>query len=165
MFKNGKLPGKVGADRAADMVGAARPLVKRAVTDKELQQTARRAYDAGRRIYDELWGHSPQKAADKIATDKDLQRQVGEAVRSMREVVGHLASKPQPRRSGKKFLGLVMGAGGLAALLLNPVTGPKVRGWIKGRFGGGGGEDEFTWSPPNANSGGAVQDPTIARSG
>jgi hypothetical protein len=164
MFKNGKLPGKVGADRAADMVGAARPLVKRAVTDKELQQTARRAYDAGRRIYDELWGHSPQKAADKIATDKDLQRQVGEAVRSMREVVGHLASKPKPRRSGKKVVGLIMGAGGVAALLLNPVTGPKVRGWIRGRFGGGG-EEEFTWSPPGANSGGAVQDPTIARSG
>src|SRR5581483_4527995 len=162
MFKNGKLPGKVGADRAADMVGAARPRVKRAATDKELQQTARRAYEAGRRIYDELWGQSPQKAADKIASDKDLQRQVGEAVRSMREVVGHLAGKPQPRRGGrKKVVGLVVAAGGVAALLLNPATGPKVRGWIRGRFGGG--DDEFTWSPPGANSGGAVQDPTIAR--
>src|SRR5690348_12717580 len=128
MFKNGKLPGKVGADRAADMVGAARPLVKRAVTDKELQQTARRAYEAGRRVYDELWGHSPQKAADKIATDKDLQRQVGEAVRSMREMVGHLASKPQPKRSGKKVMGLIVAVGGVFALLLNPKTGPKLRG-------------------------------------
>lgn len=158
MFKNGKLPGKVGADRAADMVGAARPLVKRAVTDKELQQTARRAYDAGRRIYDELWGQSPQKAADKIASDKDLQRQVGEAVRSMREMVGQLATQPQ-RRGKKRFAGLLVVGGGVAALILNPMTGPKVRGWIKGRFGGGD-EEEFTWSPPGTNT--AVQDPTAA---
>ena len=158
MFKNGKLPGRAGADRAAEMVGAARPLVKRAVTDKELQQTARRAYDAGRRIYEELWGQSPQKAADKIARDKDLQRQVGEAVRSMREVVGQLASQPQ-RRGGRKIVGLIVAGGGAAALLLNPITGPKVRGWIKGRFGGGD-EEEFTWSPPGTNT--AVQDPTAA---
>ena len=160
MFKNGKLPGKAGADRAAEMVGAARPLVKRAVTDKELQQTARRAYEAGRRIYEELWGQSPQKAADKIATDKDLQRQVGEAVRSMREVVGQLAAQPQ-RRGGKRLVGLLVAGGGVAALILSPMTGPKVRGWIKGRFGGGD-EEEFTWSPPGSNA--AVQDPTIAAS-
>jgi hypothetical protein len=160
MFKNGKVPGRAGADRAAEMVGAARPLVKRAVTDKELQMTARRAYDAGRRIYEELWGHSPQKAADKIATDKDLQRQLGEAVRSIREVVGQLG-QPQQRRSGKKLLGIVIAGGGIVALLFSPMTGSKVRGWIKGRFGGGD-EEEFTWSPPGGNA--AVQDPTAARS-
>src|SRR6266849_355868 len=123
MFKNGKLPGKAGADRAAEMVGAARPLVRRAVTDKELQQTARRAYDAGRRIYEELWGQSPQKAADRIAHDKDLQHQVGEAVRSMREVVGQLASQPR-RRGGRRIAaGMLAVGGGMAALILNPLTG------------------------------------------
>ncbi|MDX6647809.1 MAG: hypothetical protein QOK40_3536 [Miltoncostaeaceae bacterium] len=161
MFKNGKLPGRAGADRAAEMVGAARPLVKRAVTDKELQETARRAYDAGRRIYEELWGQSPQKAADKIARDKDLQHQVGEAVRSMRDVVGQLGRQPQRRGGGKRVVGLLVVGGGAAALLLSPMTGPKVRGWIKGRLGGGD-EEEFTWSPPGSNA--AVQDPTVAAS-
>jgi hypothetical protein len=160
MFKNGKLPGRAGADRAAEMVGAARPLVQRAVTDKELQQTARRAYEAGRRIYDELWGQTPQKAADKIARDKDLQHQVGEAVRSMREMVGQLSSQPK-RRGGRRGVGLIVVGGGVVALLVNPMTGPKVRGWIKGRFGGGE-EEEFTWSPPGSNA--AVQDPTAAAS-
>jgi hypothetical protein len=152
MFKNGKLPGRAGADRAAEMVGAARPYVQRAVSDKELQQTARRAYEAGRRIYQELWGQSPQKAADKIARDKDLQRNLGEAVRSMREVAGQLGRPPQKGGGGKRIMGMLLVGGGIVALLFNPKNGSQVRGWIMGRLGRGGEEEEFTWSPPADNA-------------
>jgi hypothetical protein len=147
MFKNGKLPGRAGADRAAEMVGAARPYVQRAVSDKELQQTARRAYEAGRRIYQELWGQSPQKAADRIARDKDLQHNLGEAVRSLREMAGQLGNPPQRDGGRKRVMGVLLVGGGIVALLFNPKTGSKLRGLIKGRFGGGE-EEEFTWSPP-----------------
>ena len=69
-------------DRAADAVSTVRPYVERAVSDQELRENVKAAYQAAREVYDELIGNrSMTTVATRVVTDKEIQDKLRDADR------------------------------------------------------------------------------------
>jgi hypothetical protein len=116
------------ADMVADKAGTVRPYVERALTDEELRQNVRHAYKAARDIYDELiGGRTVAGAANKVATDKDIQDNLRTAVEELRSA----ANRVQGKHRHRSRRGLLLLTGLTLGVLLNPATGPQTRGWLK----------------------------------
>ena len=130
-------------ERVADAAANARPYVERALRDKELRDNLRSAYSSARAVYDELSSRRRMSdAASQLAGDKDLQDEIRSAIDEIRNAAGRVkdvkrgASEPGRATSN----GLLLLAGIVLGLLLNPITGPALRR-VLGRklFGGGDG--------------------------
>ena len=62
-----------------------RPYVERAVQDDELRENVKAAFQAAREVYDELiGGRGVTTVATRVATDKDIQDKLREAVDELR---------------------------------------------------------------------------------
>jgi hypothetical protein len=131
-------------DKVSDAATNVKPYVERAVSDPELRENVKAAFQSAREIYDELIGNrSVTTVATRVATDKDIQEKLKDAVDELRTAANRVQGKKE--HGGRNATLLI---GGIAlGILFNPVTGPATRKWLADTVFGG---DDFTYE----NSGG-----------
>jgi hypothetical protein len=123
-----------------DRTGNARPYIERALTDEELRQNVRNAFDSARIVYNELLGgRGPVKLGARVATDKEIQDRLKEAIAELREAAERVQGKKEhPARNTMLLLtGIALG------LLFNPMFGPQARKWVGDKIFGS--SDDFTY--------------------
>src|SRR5580765_8906543 len=135
--------------RAKERVSGAamnvRPYVERAVQDDELRENVRAAFQAAREVYDELiGGRGVTTVATRVATDKDIQEKLKEAVDELRQAADRVQGKKE--HSGRNATLLI--AGITLGILFNPITGPATRKWVADAVFGG---DDFTYEGPSGD--------------
>jgi len=135
-------------DKVTDAAGNVKPYVERALTDPELRENVRNAYQSARSIYEELLGNRGVTGiATKVATNRDLQDELRSAVSELRHAADRVQGKAE-RPKGNSALLLI---GLVLAILFNPFTGPQTRKWLSERLLGGG-EDDFTYQGGNGSA-------------
>lgn len=123
-----------------DSASNVRPYLERAVKDEELRQNLRSAYDSARQVYDDLIGGRGMVAlGTRVATDREIQDNLKEAVAELRQASRRIQGKDDhtARNSMLLMIGIALG------ILFNPATGPATRKWLSDRVFGGG--DDFTY--------------------
>ena len=135
------------AKTADRVVSSAKPYVERALRDEEIRENLKKAYEAARGLLDMAGKKGPARVAKGVVDDKHVQKNLQTAVDELRSAVNRLQGRERKRPSGRLFL--LIGAG--AGALLNPVTGPRTRHWLKEKLFGG--SDEFGYSGNSGNSG------------
>jgi hypothetical protein len=134
---------KKKAAAAAGAVSAAKdnPYVQRIVTDDDLRDNVRVAFDAAKSAYERL---SNDKAPSKaLMDDKKLHKDLKEAAEALRDAGAALRSAPKKQRKrrggfGRKVLLLVVGAG--VALAVSSDLRSKVLDALFGK------EEEFDYT-------------------
>ncbi len=107
--------------------GGAKPVVERLLYDDKLRDNIRTFIDSARNIVDELSDESPTEILDRLWDDTKLRREVETAVEAAQEGAKRIrGQKVRGGGSGKLLLVLVL-AGGVGFLFLNPRTGPEAR--------------------------------------
>jgi len=136
-------------DKVTDAASNMRPYVERAVNDAELRENVKAAFTAARDVYDELLGNrGVTTVATRVATDKDIQDKLREALDELRAAADRVQGKKE--HSGRNATLLL--AGITLGILFNPVTGPATRKWLADMIFGG---DDFTYeTPPGEGAGG-----------
>src|SRR4051812_27792729 len=112
---------KKKAAAAAGAVSAAKdnPYVQRIVTDDDLRDNVRVAFDAAKSAYERLSsGKAPSKA---LMDDKKLHKDLKEAAEALRDAGAALRTAPKKQKKrrgglGRKMLLLMVGAGAAIAL-------------------------------------------------
>ena len=128
-------------EKVAGAAAGARPYVERALRDQELRDNVRNAYTSARAVYEDLASRRKvSDAASRLASDKDVQNQLRNAIEELRNaaarVQGVRRQSPEPARAARNGLLLVLGI--VLGILLNPITGPTVRRLIARRLFGSG---------------------------
>ena len=134
-------------DKVTDAAGNVKPYVERALTDPELRENVRNAYQSARSIYQELIGNRGVSGiATRVATDRDIQDELRSAVSELRRAADRVQGKAERPKgnSGLLLIGLVL------AILFNPFTGPQTRKWLSEHLLGGG--DDFTYQGGNGSA-------------
>jgi len=132
-------------DKVSDAAGNVKPYVERAVKDEELRENVKAAFQAAREVYDELIGNrSVTTVATRVATDKEIQDKLKDAVDELRTAANRVQGKKE--HSGRNATLLV--AGIALGILFNPVTGPATRKWLADTVFGG---DDFAYENPAGN--------------
>jgi hypothetical protein len=134
---------KKKAAAAAGAVSAAKdnPYVQRIVSDDDLRDNVRVAFDAAKSAYERLSnGKAPSKA---LMDDKKLHKDLKEAAEALRDAGAALRSAPKKQKKrrgglGRKMLLLVVGAG--VALALSSDLRSKVLDALFGK------EEEFDYT-------------------
>jgi hypothetical protein len=129
--------------RAKERVSGAamnvKPYVERAVQDEDLRENVKAAFQAAREVYDELiGGRGVTTVATRVATDKDIQDKLREAVDELRQAADRVQGKKD--HSGRNATLLITGIA--LGILFNPITGPTTRKWLADAVFGG---DDFTY--------------------
>jgi hypothetical protein len=142
-------------ERFTDAADNVRPYVARAIADEELRQNVKAAFQAAREVYDELiGGRGVTTVATRVATDKDIQEKLKEAVDELRTAADRVQGKrDHPARNATLLI-----AGIALGILFNPVTGPATRKWLSDTVFGG---DDFTYEN-TAGNGSTAPDSTAA---
>lgn len=130
-------------ERVADATSHVRPYVERALRDEELRRNVKDAYTSARALYEQLLtrndvGH----VATKLISDEDVQTQLRDVVSKLRGAAGRVQAAQEETAAAQRSARtkLLVAAGVALSLLLNPLTGPALRGWLKRKvFGRGGG--------------------------
>lgn len=127
-------------DKVMDSAGSVRPYVERAMKDDDLHDNLRNAYESARDIYNELIGGRGVVAlGTKVATDKEVQENLRDAIDELRQASRRLQGKEDhtARNSMLLLVGIALG------ILFNPASGPATRKWLSDKVFGGG--DDFTY--------------------
>jgi hypothetical protein len=127
-------------DKLLDRTGSARPYIERAITDEDLRDNLRNAFESARDVYNELLGgRGAIPVATRVATDKEIQDRLREAVDELREAADRVQGKKEhsARNTTLLLTGIVLG------ILFNPVTGAQTRKWLSDKLFGP--SDEFTY--------------------
>jgi hypothetical protein len=136
-------------DKFSGAASNVKPYVERAVGDPELRENVKAAFTAARDVYDELLGNrGVTTVATRVATDKDIQDKLREALDELREAADRVQGKKQ--HSGRNATLLI--AGMALGIMFNPVTGPATRKWLADMVFGG---DDFTYDTPAGDGTGA----------
>jgi gas vesicle protein len=117
----------------------ARPYVGRALRDEEFRSNLRTAFAAARAIYDELGSQRGlQSVASRVATDADIQQNLGRAIAELRQAAERLqrAEREQAKSHTIRTVALIL-SGVVIGVLFNPFTGPETRRWVKSKVSGG----------------------------
>ena len=139
-------------DKLLERTGSARPYLERAIGDEDLRDNVRNAFGSAREIYNELvGGRGAIPVATRVATDKDIQERLKEAIDELREAADRVQGKKDhgARNSMLLLTGIALG------ILFNPVSGPQTRKWLSDKLFGP--SDEFTYqgggnSSPSSSS-------------
>ncbi len=132
-------------DRAKDRASDARPYIERALKDEKVREDVKSAIATARDIYDQLLGgRAFGAAAARVATDKDIQHQLREAIEDLRDAADRVQGKDS--HGGRNATLLITGIA--LGLLFNPVTGPGTRRWLQDKVFGEG--EEFEYRQDNA---------------
>jgi hypothetical protein len=126
-------------DKVTGAASNVKPYVDRAVNDPELRDNVKAAFQAAREVYDELIGNrSVTTVATRVATDKDIQEKLKDAVDELRTAANRVQGKKEhgARNATLLVTGIALG------ILFNPVTGPATRKWLADAVFGG---DDFTY--------------------
>ena len=133
-------------DRALDRAGDVKPYLERAFKDERVRDDVKSAIMTAREIYDELLGGRSQitAAAARVATDKDIQESLRDAIDDLRNAADRVQGKTShsARNATLLMTGIVLG------ILFNPVTGPGTRRWLQDKVFGEG--EEFEYRQDNA---------------
>src|SRR5437764_14975412 len=127
-------------DKVLDKAGGARPYIGRALTDEDLRDNVRNAFESAREVYNELLGgRGAIPLATRVATDKDIQDRLREAIDELREAADRVQGKKEhgARNTTLLMTGIALG------ILFNPVTGSQTRKWLSDKLFGP--SDEFTY--------------------
>jgi len=136
-------------EKVVTAAGTAKPYVDRALHDEELREHVKQAFAAARDIYDDVLApRSVVGAAQRVASDQDIQDNLRIAVAELRQAATRLQAGPKERHPGRALFLLV---GIVIGLLYNPVTGPETRRWMKDKLFGG--TDEFGFDEQSGNGG------------
>jgi hypothetical protein len=124
-----------------DKISEVKPYVERAMKDEELRENVLAAFAAARGVYNELIGdRGVSGIATRVATDKEIQDKLREAVDELRHASDRLQGKDDHATRNTMLLlaGITIG------ILFNPMTGPQTRAWLKEKVFGP--EEDFTYS-------------------
>jgi hypothetical protein len=127
-------------DKLLDRTGGARPYVERALTDEELRQNVRNAFESARDVYNELiGGRGALKVGTRVATDKEIQERLREAIAELREAADRVQGKKEhgTRNTLLLLTGVALG------VLFNPMFGSQARKWVSDTLFGS--SDDFTY--------------------
>jgi hypothetical protein len=135
-------------DKVLDRAGSARPYIERAFKDEELRDNVRNAFASAREVYNELiGGRGAIPLATRVATDKDIQDRLKEAIDELREAADRVQGKKEhgARNTTLLLTGIALG------ILFNPVSGAQTRKWVSDKLFGP--SDEFTYQGGNGGAG------------
>lgn len=137
-------------DKLLDKAGGARPYIERAMTDEELRQNVRNAFESAREVYNELVGRRGAIAlGTRVATDKEIQERLKEAIDELREAADRVQGKKEhgARNTLLLLTGIVLG------ILFNPMSGGQTRKWLSDKMFGS--SDDFTYRGGNSSGNGS----------
>jgi hypothetical protein len=132
-------------DRALDRASDVKPYIERAFKDERVREDVKSAIMTAREIYDQLMGgRQITAAAARVATDKDIQESLRDAIDDLRDAADRIQGKTShsARNATLLMTGIVLG------ILFNPVTGPGTRRWLQDKIFGEG--EEFEYRQDNA---------------
>ena len=135
--------------KTKDRIQDVRPYVERAVRDEDVRDNVIAAFQLAREVYDELIGdRGVTTIASRVATDKDVQDKLKEAIDDLRTAADRVQGKKDHSSRNTMLLltGITLG------ILFNPMTGPATRQFLKEKILGP--SDDFTYSGGGGTSGG-----------
>jgi hypothetical protein len=114
-------------DRISDKADTMKPYVERAIRDEQVRENVKSALASARAVYDEvLGGRGVTTVATRVATDKDIQENLRNAIDELRDAAERVQGKKESH-TGRNILLLAALAIGI---FYNPVTGPATRRWF-----------------------------------
>src|SRR5206468_9840626 len=122
-------------DRARDRASDVKPYIERAFKDERVREDVKSAIATAREIYDQLIGaRAMSSVAAKVATDKEIQQSLRDAVDDLRDAADRIQGKDS--HSGRNATLLLTGIA--LGILFNPLTGPGTRRWLQDKIFGEG---------------------------
>ena len=132
-------------NRAKDRANDVRPYIERAFKDERVREDVKSAVLTAREIYEQLMGgRQLTAAAARVATDKDIQEALRDAIDDLRDAADRVQGKKS--HSGRNATLLMTGI--VLGVLFNPLTGPGTRRWLQDKIFGEG--EEFEYRQDNA---------------
>jgi hypothetical protein len=132
-------------DRAKSRASDVRPYIERAFKDEQVRDDVKSAIATAREIYDQLLGgRAMTSVAAKVATDKEIQQSLRDAIDDLRDAADRIQGKQSHtvRNTTLLLTGIVLG------IMFNPLTGPGARRWLQDKVFGEG--EEFEYRQDNA---------------
>ena len=134
-----------GKDTVTGVVDKARPYAERIARDEDLHDHVKKAYQSGRKIYEELIGdRGTAGIAKRVARDRDVQEELKKTIEELRQATKRVkGGDPHKVRNATLLL-----AGITIGILFNPATGPETRRWLKDKIFGS--EEPFEYQSDGA---------------